>query len=147
MQSRRGLASIITSAILLTTVVLLGTGVVVWGNTSLSSNQSQFNDAYSKNVNKINENVLFEKIWFGGSAPNFINITMNNQSPAGVNVTKIQLSSASGTIQCPVNYKVILSKQEGSMQSSPCSYSDNILTTVQITTSRGSVFSTEVFPP
>src|SRR6267143_226378 len=101
MQSRRGLATIITSAILLTTVVLLGTSVVVWGNNSLSSNQRQFNDAYSTNVNKINENIVFEKIWFGNmTGPNkFVNVTMTNQSPAGVNVTKIQISTTSGTTQ------------------------------------------------
>ncbi len=144
--SRAGIASIVSSAILLVSVLLLGTSAVLWQNSNLSSQQADLINSYSTKINKIKESLSIEKIWFGTVPQKFINITMTNQGSLGINVTQVQFSTSSGTSQFPVINQLILSKQTGSVKIK-YSYLDNILTSVVITTSRGATFSTSVLPP
>jgi len=143
--SRRGLSTIVTSAILLSSVTLLGSSVVVWENSNFSGRQRELNDLYSTKVDKIHENITFEKIWFGKAKS--INITMTNQGPVGITLTQVQFSTGSGTFNVPVNNKQILPNKIGSLNITSYPYLDNIPTNVVVATSRGATFSTEVFTP
>ena len=88
---RRGLASVVTSAILLSSVAILGVGLVGWSNSNLLSHQQNLENTFTQNVNKLNEYVSFEKVWFGGTSPNkFVNVTVTNTGNVGLNVTSIQ---------------------------------------------------------
>ncbi|PIW33386.1 MAG: hypothetical protein COW27_00950 [Nitrosopumilales archaeon CG15_BIG_FIL_POST_REV_8_21_14_020_37_12] len=88
---RRALASIVTSAILLSSIAMLGVGLVGWSNSNLLSHQRDLETTFSKNINKLNEHITFEKIWFGGTNPNkFISITVTNTGNIGLNVTEIR---------------------------------------------------------
>ncbi len=88
---RRALASIVTSAILLSSIAVLGVGLVGWSNSNLLSHQKDLENTFSKNINKLNEHVTFEKIWFGGTSPNkFVNVTLTNTGTVGLNVTQIK---------------------------------------------------------
>lgn len=88
---RRGLASVVTSAILLSSVAILGVGLVGWSNSNLLSHQQNLENTFTQNVNKLNEYVTFEKVWFGGTSPNkFVNVTVTNTGNVGLNVTSIQ---------------------------------------------------------
>lgn len=144
MRSRPGLATIVTSAILLVSVVLMGTGTVIWENKSLSTNQLALSDAYSTNTDKIKENISIEKIWFGTTPQKFINITMTNQSPISIVVNQVQFSTTSGVVKFPSN-QLIMPQKTGSMKIT-YSYTSNIPTTVVINTLRNSTFSTVVLP-
>lgn len=89
--TKRGLSSIIASGILLSAVAIMGTMVVGWSNSNLSINKSNLENTFSANINKINEEIIIENVWFGGaSATKFVNITLYNQGQAGLNVTKIK---------------------------------------------------------
>lgn len=89
--NRRGLASVVTSAILLSSVAILGVGLVGWSNSNLLSHQQNLENTFTQNVNKLNEYVIFEKVWFGGTSPNkFVNVTVTNTGNVGLNVTSIQ---------------------------------------------------------
>ena len=88
---RRALASIVTSAILLSSIAIMGVGLVGWSNSNLTSHQKTLENTFSKNINKLNEYVVFEKVWFGGTSPNkFVNVTVTNSGDIGLNVTSIQ---------------------------------------------------------
>src|SRR6476660_5391288 len=91
--SRRGIATVVTSAIMLTAVAILGSGLVSWANSNLFGHERNLESSYSTNVNKINEYLTVENVWFSTSGGNnFVNITMNNPSTIGLNVTQIQLN-------------------------------------------------------
>ena len=85
---RRALASIVTSAILLSSIAIMGVGLVGWSNSNLMGHQKTLENTFSKNINKLNEHVIFEKVWFGGTSPNkFVNVTATNSGDIGLNVT------------------------------------------------------------
>lgn len=89
--SRRGLASIVTSAILLSSIAILGVGLVGWSNSNLNSHQKDLENTFSQNINRLNEHLAIEKVWFGGTSPNkFVNLTVTNTGNIGLNVSKIQ---------------------------------------------------------
>lgn len=90
-KTRRGLSSIVTGAMLLSAVTIMGLMLVVWANTNLSQKQKALDTTISTNYNKISEKLFIENIWFG-SGPS-MNITMNNIGTIGLNVTKIQITN------------------------------------------------------
>ncbi|MBI3623629.1 hypothetical protein HY212_06150 [Candidatus Pacearchaeota archaeon] len=144
--SRRGITTIVTSAIMLVAVAIMGSGVVLWGNSNIFSNERTLASSYSVSVNKISENLVIEKIWFGTNPQKFVNITLNNQGSVGLNVTQIQLSNSSKTIQYHFGNQTILPQKSGSIQIS-YGYNHDVLTNIQITTTRGSIFTTQVLTP
>jgi len=144
--SRAGLSTVVTSAIMLSFVGIIGSMVVVWGNSNFIGSERTLSSLFSTNVNKINENLVIEKIWFGTNPQKFVNLTLNNQGSVGLNVTQIQLSNSTKTIQYQITNQGIKSKNSGSIQISYW-YNSNILTNVKITTSRGSIFTTQVVTP
>ena len=97
---RRALASIVTSAILLSSIAILGVGLVGWSKSNLSSHQQDLENTFSKNINKLNEHVTFENIWFGGSSPNkFVNVTLTNTGNVGLNVTNIKFINSTDSTE------------------------------------------------
>src|SRR5882672_9907420 len=91
--SRSGLASIVTTAMMLTAVAIMGSGVIVWGKSNFSANEMAVSSSTTTSVNRINENLAIEKIWFGTNpqtnpSQKFVNITMTNNGNIGLNVTQ-----------------------------------------------------------
>ena len=151
--SRPGIATIVTTVILLTTVAIMGSGVVVWGHSSIFQNEGTIATSFSNNVNQINENPIIEKIWFckiqsncPGKPVPAVNITLNNQGNIGLNVTQIQFVTSTKTIQFHYSNQTILSQRTGSILI-PYAYNSNVLTTIQVTTARGTTISTQALPP
>jgi len=152
-KSRRGLATIVTTAIMLTTVAILGSGVVTWGHSNIFRNEGTIATSFSNNVNQINENIIIEKIWFCKVQINCpskpvpaVNITLNNQGSIGLNVTQIQFSTSTKTIQFHYGNHTILPQRTESILI-PYAYSSNVLTNIQVTTTRGTTISTQALPP
>lgn len=87
---RRALASIVTSAILLSSIAIMGVGLVGWSNSNLLSHQKNLENTFSKNINKLNEHIVFEKIWFGTNPSKYVNVTVTNTGNVGLNVTNIE---------------------------------------------------------
>jgi archaellum component FlaF (FlaF/FlaG flagellin family) len=144
--SRRGLATVVTTAIMLTAVAVLGSGIVSWANTNLFGHERVLESSYSTNVNKINEYLTVENVWFGGTAPNqFVNITMNNPSTIGFNVTQIQLKTSTTNINQQFTNQPVLPKHSISVQF-PYAFTSKIPIDIYITTSRGSIFTTQTLP-
>src|SRR5689334_6937470 len=94
-RSHRGLSTVVTSAIMLTAVAVLGTAIVAWSNGNLRGFETSLANTTASNTNQINENVNIEKIAFcvncGGTTKNVINVTLTNTGTVSVKITKIQI--------------------------------------------------------
>ncbi len=148
-QSKRGLSNVVTSAILLSAVAVMGAMVVSWSNSNLSSHQQTLESSFSEHLNRLNEDLIFENIWFGNTPSNNVNITMNNVGTLGLNITEIKLKNPStgSTISTfPYSNAGIVSKGDFSVNETfawvtVTSYD------VVVTTDRGSIFKTQVTAP
>ena len=150
--SRRGIATVISSAILLTAVSMMGSGVVVWSNGNLSIHEQNLSSDVSSDINKMNEYLTVEHVWFGTDATKppgqqqFVNITMNNPSTIGLNVTQIQLKTSTTALTQQFTHQQVLPKNSISVQFQYQSMS-NVPIDVYMTTSRGSIFVASTLSP
>jgi len=147
--ARRGLATIVTSAIMLTAIAVMGSGLVSWANSNLFGHERNLESSYSTNVNKINEYLAVENVWFSISGGNkFVNVTMNNPSTIGLNVTEIKLD-ANGIINDKTfTNQPVLPKNSLSINFTYTNaYPSKIPINIYITTARGSIFTTQVVSP
>lgn len=96
-KNRRGLSTVISTAILLTAVSIMGVMLVAWSNTNLFTKQAELESSFSEKMNKLNEDLLTENIWFG-SSPFIVNVTLNNVGSIGLNVTEIQIQNSTDTL-------------------------------------------------
>ena len=94
---RRALSTVVTSAILLAAVSIMGAGAYTWSQTSIASQKQQMEDIFSTQINKLNEDLLFDNVWFsttctdpGPSYVNCLNVTMSNVGTIGLNVTEME---------------------------------------------------------
>ncbi len=99
-KTKRGLSSIVTGAILLSAVAVMGIMIVAWANMNLTKHQQDLDSTISDNYNKINEKIFIEHIWFGSTGPS-MNITMNNIGTIGLNVTEIQITNMTSNTTYP----------------------------------------------
>ncbi|MGI0088032.1 MAG: hypothetical protein ACREBI_08760 [Nitrosotalea sp.] len=145
-KTRRGISSIVASAILLSATVVMGTGMVSWSNSNLASFQKSLSDTYSSNVNKLNENLVVENVWFASNPSKSINVTMTNTGTIGLNVTDIKIITSSQTSDFPCTHGEIIPQH---LNSTLISYNWQSKVPIQltITTSRGSTFTSQVMPP
>ena len=146
MKTRRALSSIVASAILLTATVLTGSGMVTWSNSSLSSYETALSNTFSTNVNKLNENLSIENVWFGNDGQKFLNVTTTNVGTIGVNVTNINLKTSTTTTDIPFTHSGIIPQKQNSAKIYYIWQSGNPIQ-ITITTARGTIFTTQVMPP
>jgi len=94
---RRGIATVVSTAILLAAVSIMGVMLVAWANTSLFTKQVELESSFNDKINKLNEDLLIENIWFGIS-PAIVNVTMTNVGSIGFNVTEIRIQNSTDTL-------------------------------------------------
>jgi hypothetical protein len=146
---RRALSTILLTGILLSSVAIMGSALTAWSYSVFAIKQNEINTVYSEGVNKLNEFLVIEHVWFGNETdvPNkFVNLTMSNVGIVGLNVTKITLNNS-------INKTDLLITDGGISQndifSKEIKYNwtttDPILVT--ITTERGTLYQTSVMGP
>jgi len=96
-KNRRALSTVVTSAIIMSSMAVMGVALVGWSNANLLTKQNELESTFSTNINKLNENILVENIWFGTS-PSIVNMTLNNVGSIGLNVTEIQIVNSTDTM-------------------------------------------------
>jgi hypothetical protein len=153
--SRRGLSTIVTTAILLTAVTILGTMIVAWSNGNLKSYETVLSNTASTNTNKINENLVIENIAFcancdssGGN--NVINVTLTNTGTVNVKINQIQINSTvitsySKSTTLPQN----ISPQNSYTVAAKLStkWHSKSTDTITVTTARSLTHTTQAAPP
>jgi hypothetical protein len=145
---RRALSTVVTSAILLTAVAVIGTGVVLWSNSNLKSFENTLVTSASDKTNKINEIPIIENVILdpnnGGSK--LVNVTITNSGTIGFNVTQITLNSSATTVINKVTNGGIIA-HSSKLFSYTFNWVNSRITTVQVTTARGTVISTQAVHP
>jgi len=146
-KTKRGLSTVVTGAILLSAVAIMGIMVVAWANTNLITHQIKLEETFSDNYNKINEKMLIEHVWFGNTGPS-INITMNNIGTIGLNVTTIKITNitSSQEYSYPYTDSGIFTGNTLSINQT-FGWITNIPYEILITTGRDTQFRTESLSP
>lgn len=143
---RRGISSIITTAILLVATVLMGTGLVNWSNSNFKTYSNSLANTSTANANQINEDLTIEDVWFGTSPSKFVNITMTNIGGIPLNVTDIKIINSAQTYDYKYSHSSILSHKQNSTKIF-YNWQGSVPIQIVITTLRGSTFQTQAMHP
>lgn len=137
-KKRKGLSTVVTSAIIMASVSIMGVMLVGWSNTSLFNQQIEMESSFNEKMNKLNEDVLIENIWFGTS-PNIVNVTLNNVGIIGLNVTAIKIVNTTDTLTFSITDGGIAPGGDYSLQES-FNWNAGETTDFTITTNRGNYY-------
>jgi archaellum component FlaF (FlaF/FlaG flagellin family) len=149
LKKREAISTIVTTAILLAAVSTLGVFVLVWSSTSLMQERQELERVFSTQINKLNEDILIENVWFITSPTKKVNITVTNVGSLGTNVTEINFVNSTTYMQ------LLGTKYTDGGMSPYKSLSKNITYTwtsgkkfnINVITNRGNIFTTQVTPP
>jgi len=146
----RGLSTVVTGAIMLSAVAVLGSMIIVWANSNLFEQQQELQNSFSENANKIKEELVIENVWFKDLNPDYyLNITLSNPSTIGLNVTEIKLVGVSGNKDVTIKKFTNGGFLPQEMNSTEIEYdwNNNSPIDIFVKTLRGSIFRTQVASP
>lgn len=159
---RRGLSTVVTSAMLLSAVSVIGTGLVTWSNSNLKVYETSLANSTSSYTNQVSENLNIENVQFCHSncpksnhAVQSINITMTNTGTLGVTISQLQIN---GTIvnptapippvnPSPVLPYSVLPKNSITFGINNTKWNHGDLSTISVITKRGSTFTIQATAP
>ena len=143
---RRALATVVSTGILLSAVAVMGSMLTAWSSSIFATEQHNLNTIHSDGLNKINEFLVIEHVWFGEGPPKFINMTINNVGNVGLNVTKITLDNS-------VNKRELMVPNGGIANGDDFStkifynWTPTEPIRISVTTEKGSLYQTHVMGP
>ncbi len=148
--TKRALSTVVTSAMLISAVAVMGVALVGWSQSTLTNQQVVLANQFSDQINTLNEYGIIENVWFGDTPSNFINFTVINVGTVALNVIEIKLTDTSQTTLH--TYPIItdggiLPNQYYSYQSDGYSWSTGETINVVVTTARDKVYTTHVVAP
>jgi len=139
---KRGLSTVVTTAILLSAVSIMGIYLVGWSNSSLLNDQIRLENSFNDKINKLNEHVIIENVWFNDD-PYTVNVTTNNAGIIGLNITQIKLVNSSDTTVFAITNGGVLPKNTYSFQDTYV-WVKNEIVDIYVTTARDRIFTTQV---
>jgi len=139
---KRGLSTVITTAILLTAVSIMGIYLVGWSNSSLINQQIKLETSFNDKINKLNEDIFIENVWFNDD-PYTVNVTINNVGVVGLNITQIRLENSSDIAIFAITNGGIVPKNTYSFQDTYV-WVKNEIVDIYVTTARDRIFTTQV---
>ena len=145
---RRALSTVVTSAMLLTAVAIMGTMVVAWANMKLSSQEESLLSTFSDNINKLNEDFMVENVWYDYVLNN-VNVTITNVGIIGLNVTEIKFTDFSSgdlvTLSITDGGTLVQESFNTNVTYSGLASGDTF--NVVVTSERGNIIQKQVLPP
>ena len=145
-RKRRGLTTVITSAIMMSAVVILGSAGVVWSQTSLNSQQVEMANSVGDYINKLNESMVYEYVYCSDDPCGTIIVVLTNVGDVGFDVTKISISDKiSGFNKIhPVSSGIIMPEKSIAISINDPSFSSYSILDVMTETSRGNIIQTQI---
>ena len=148
--NRRALANVVTSAIILSAVSIMGVMMLGWSNSSLATQKQSIEEVFSTQTNKIHEDIIFDNIWFSTTCPgNCVNVTMSNVGTLGLNVTEIKFIDGGTLAELEIftytNAGIMPSESFSTNATYPWTSGDDI--DIIVFTERGNQFTTQVIAP
>ena len=139
---KRGLSTVVSTAILLTAVSIMGIYLVGWSDSSLLIQQIKLETSFNDKLNKLNEDIFIENVWFDDD-PYFVNVTINNVGVIGLNITEIKLVNSSDTTIFTITNGGVVPKNTYSFQDTYV-WLKNEIVDIYVTTARDRIFTTQV---
>ena len=145
---RRALSTVVTSAILLSAIAVMGTMVVTWANMKLSSQEEALSLTFTDNINKLNEDLIVENVWFDYVLNN-VNVTITNVGIIGLNVTEIKFtdSSSGDLVTLSITDGGILVQKSFNTNVTYSGLTSGDVFNVVVTSERGNIIQKQVLPP
>jgi archaellum component FlaF (FlaF/FlaG flagellin family) len=143
---RRALATVVSTGILLSAVAIMGSMLTAWSNSIFATEQDELNAVYAEGVNKLNEFLVIEHVWFGNDPTKFVNLTMSNVGNVGLNVTKITLDNSIDKTNLVITNGGIIRTDDFSTEI-PYNWTTTDPIQVTITTEKGTIYQTYVMGP
>ena len=151
---RRGIANVVTSAIILSAVSIMGVTMLAWSQTSMLEQKMEIEEIFNTQLNKINEDLLFENIWFalpaGSESKNHLNVTLGNIGILGLNVTTIRITNVTAGNTTYFDYDFTdlgIIKSESISKNVTYSWQSGDELDVLVFTGRGNQYITQVVAP
>jgi len=155
---RRGIANVVTSAILLSAVSIMGVMMLTWSQTNMLEQKMEIEEIFNTQLNKINEDLLFENIWFAIPAGvmnyNHLNVTLGNIGILGFNVTTIRVTNTTAGNTTYFDYPpggpytdMGIIKSESRSKNVTYAWQSGDVLDVLVFTGRGNQFITQVVAP
>ena len=133
----------VTGAIMLSAVSIMGTMMLSWTNSNLFSHLKALDSSFSDRSNKLNEFLMIENVWFKQNSK-AVDITVNNVGTIGLNVTKITLTENTTPHVTSLNIPILPGGTYETQIDYQWTFGSPIK--ISITTARGSIFTTQVMP-
>ena len=145
-RKRRGLATVVTSAIMMSAVTILGSSGVVWSQTSLNAQQVEFTNSVDSYLNKINETMMYEQVYCSDVTCGTIIVVLTNVGQVGIDVSQISISDKiSGFNKIhPVSSGIIMPEKSIAISINDPSFSSYSILDVMTETSRGNIIQTQI---
>ena len=145
-RKRRGLATIITSAIMMSAVCILGSAGVVWSQTSLNVQQVEMADSVNDYTNKLNESIVYEYVYCSDDPCGTIVVVLTNIGNIGLDVSEINISDKiSGFTKIhTVSSGEVMPDGSVSVSINDPSFSSHSILDVMTKTSRGNIIQTQI---
>jgi len=144
-RQRRALATIITSAIMMSSVALMGSAGIVWSQSSLTAKQVDMTDTAVNYMNKLNESLVFEYVYCATDPCEQINVVLTNVGHVGLEVSKVTISDKiSGFSKIhPVLNGQIMPDHSILIPISDAGFSSYNILDVMVETHRGNIIQTQ----
>jgi len=139
---KRGLSTVVTTAILLSAVSIMGIYLVGWSDSSLLNQQLKLENSFNDKLNKLNEDIFIENVWFNDD-PYTVNVTTNNVGVIGLNITQIKLVNSTDTAIFVITDGGVTPKNTYSFQDTYF-WVKNEIVDIYVTTARDRIFTTQV---
>ena len=132
----------------------MGTMMLVWSQTSMMEQKIEIEEIFNTQLNKINEDLLFENIWFalpaGSMSDNHLNVTLGNIGILGLNVTTIRITNTTLGNNTYIDYDYTdlgIIKSESISQNVTYPWQSGDELDVLVFTGRGNQYITHVVAP
>ncbi len=149
--TKRGLSGPVNAAILVSAVAVMGVLVVGWSNSIFLTEQNTLNSQFSDRMNKFNENLFIEHVWFFGTSDltKAVNITVINSGGVGLTISEIKFVDPSDgtTLKSFTSFDGRIKQKNSFSAEQAYAWQGDTPIDLIVTTVRGSSFKTQQQTP
>ena len=146
---KRALSTIVTTAIILSAVAIMGSLVVGWANMKLGAQEQALSLTFTESINRLNEDFVIENVWYDYILNN-VNVTVTNVGILALNVTEIKFtdpSDYSDLETMKITDGRILVQDYFSRNVTYSGLTSGDAFNVVVTSERGNIIQKQVLPP
>ncbi len=138
MKSRRrrsGLSVVISTAMMIAAMSILGSLMLTWANSNFNVQQTQIGNYYEQSNNALQETYVIEDVWFANSDPNHVYITTRNVGSIAIQLSSITINS----FTLNLSPAVTLQKDSTYQATIPYTWNKQQTLDISVNTQRGSI--------